>query len=104
MDLHPGHIAVKAPSLDAQPELRLLTELPPWHLVFVENLLDTIFRRRPPHYWPRYPNADFWSDVFVPRGISWTPMRQSVLAHALLILAIYGLSTAWFLDRQQHPA
>src|SRR6185369_17421084 len=80
----PGENSVPVRSLASEPDLRLLTELPSWHRVFFENLADTLFRRRPQRYWARYPNAEFWPDVFVQRGVMWSRMRQSGLAHVLV--------------------
>lgn len=103
MASHPGEILVRSKSLAAEPELRLLTELRPWHRVFFENLGDTILRRRTSHYWARYPNSEFWPDVFVQSGVSWKRMRLSALGHVLFVLVIYGLSTIWLFDQKIHP-
>ena len=103
MVLGPGEKTVVASSPASEPELRLLTELRPWHQVFFENLADTLLRRTTPHYWSRYPNADFWPDVFVQRGVTWSRMRQSGLAHVMALLVIYGFSTVWVSDHQRHP-
>src|SRR5215813_6653 len=85
-------------ALEDEVELNLLAELRPWPKVFAENLTDTLLRRKPPHYFSRYRPADFWSDVFVPAGVPWARMRQSVLVHVFIVLSIYGLTKAWILD------
>jgi TonB family protein len=87
----------------AEPELRLLVELAPWRRAFLENVRDTLPRRKSAQYRLRYPNAEFWPDVFVSRGVAWPKMRLSGLGHVLLLLAIYGLSTVWMADQSRHP-
>jgi TonB family protein len=84
-------------------DLCLLIELPPWRRVFFENLRDTLLGRTVQLGFNRYPPAQFWPDVFVQRGVSWARMRQSLLGHAFVVLAVYGLVSAWITDRRLHP-
>src|SRR5581483_1287081 len=78
---------------------RLLTELEPWHHVFFRNLGDLLFLRGQPAPLIAARTAPFWPDVFVTRGLPTRALTQSGLGHVLVLLAIYGISTAWFSSR-----
>ena len=80
------------------PELRLLTELEPGHRVFLENLGDFLLFRRPPEVRITARPATFWPDVFVDTRIGRRSLLQSAGWHVLLVLAIYGITTAWTPD------
>jgi TonB family protein len=87
-----------------EPQLNLLTELRPWGEVFRENLVDTLLLREPPRVWTMSRPAKFWSDVFVPSGIPWSRMRQSMFLHLLVAVCLWAGSDLW--DRmlqQQTP-
>jgi len=86
----------------AEPQLRLLTELPPWHQVFLENLRDKILRRDVPRIWAKYPAGKFWSDVFVPTGIPWGRMTESGVLHVLAILMLITFTHLYFALEAQH--
>src|SRR5437868_10871005 len=72
---------------------RLLTELEPWHQVFLRNLGD-LFRKPPPITTTARP-APFWPDVFVHFPLPRRGLAQSALFHIFVIVALYGLNTAW---------
>src|SRR5512140_3124337 len=74
----------------AEPELRLLTELSPWHRELRENLFDTLLRRRPERVWTTSPPGKFWPDVFVPTGIPWMRMCHSASLHVLALALLIG--------------
>src|SRR5581483_4379878 len=84
----------------AEPELRLLTELSPWHREFLENLADTLLRRRPERVWTTSPPAKFWPDVFVPGDFPWARMCHSASLH-VLALALLIAVTHLFIAVQQ---
>ena len=88
-------IVCPVPDLDPERGLRLLVEPRPRLEIFFENLGDFLLRRRPPRYWSRYPAADFWGDVFVPQGITWSRNTPVIPAHLFFVLCIYGLTDAW---------
>lgn len=78
---------------DGYAELNLLVHLEPRHRVFFGNLAYHL------HFSPpktaldlTSEPADFWPDVFVPRHLPVGALRQSVLYHAFIIVALWGLS------------
>ena len=82
---------------------RLLLQLPPWHRVFLGNLADLLLRRR-----PRLPvmtsrPAPFWADVFTPTALPLRGFRQSLLYHAFIVTAIWGLSQTWLSRPRPQP-
>lgn len=84
----------------AEPELRLLTELSPWHREFLENVADSLHRRQPERVWTTSPPGKFWPDVFVPTGIPWLRMGHSASIHVLAVALLIGV-THLFLMLQQ---
>ncbi|MGZ4814955.1 MAG: energy transducer TonB [Terriglobales bacterium] len=86
----------------AEPQLRLLTELPPWRRVFVQNLHDKLLRREVPRIWVKYPPAKFWGDVFVPTGFPWLRMTESGVLHVLAVLMLVTFTDLYFSLQQQH--
>ena len=80
-------------TLQAEPVLRLVVELPSRRRVFFGNLRDLIFPRRLPKLELRSAPAPFWPDVFVKRGLPWLRFLEStfyhVIALALLIAAAH---------------
>src|SRR5438445_2050579 len=84
-------------SLPADHELRFLVELPPWHQVFLNNLLD-LFRPEPPQAWMTAAPGVYWPDAMVNRPPAWNCLRVSFLGHILVALAILWLNLLW-LDR-----
>jgi TonB family protein len=86
--------AVRAPQFLIEPE--------PWLRIFVRNLGD-LFRPAPPALWLTSRPAAYWPDAQVNRPVSWRTLRQSILAHALLILSVYGLHLLWLTQPQVLP-
>ena len=75
---------------------RFLPESDPWHRVFGRNLADLLPWRRPKPLELTSAPAAFWPDVFVSTRVSWGSLRQSVLYHAFVVTAIWGLwQTYW---------
>ncbi|HVY92938.1 MAG TPA: hypothetical protein VHA14_09325, partial [Bryobacteraceae bacterium] len=85
----------------AEPQLRLLTELPPRSRVFFENLRDKLLRREIPRIWAKYPPGRFWGDVFVPTGFPWLRMSESVVLHVLAVLMLVTFTDLYFTLAQQ---
>lgn len=78
--------AVRAPQFLIEPE--------PWLRLFLRNFVD-LFRAAPPQLWLTSRPATYWPDALVNRPISWRTLRQSILAHILLGLSVYGLHLLW---------
>ena len=85
----------------AEPHLRLLTELPPWHTVFLHNLRDNFLGRDLPRVWAKYPPSKFWGDVFVPTGFPWLRMTESGVLHILAVLMLVTFTRLYFSLEQQ---
>src|ERR1700757_1011321 len=68
----------------------LLVELEPWHRVFLSNLADFLFRRRPAR--ANYHTAAFWSDVFVSQRLPWSRFIESLLYHCLAVQLLWASS------------
>src|SRR5512146_677484 len=92
MASHPGEIRCPVPSLDPEPELRLLVELEPRGDVFFENV-GHLFKH-PDRYYKNFPQAKFWSDVFVPAGLPWGRLLESWALHGLAIIALITVTNA----------
>jgi len=86
---------LKQQAFPRTPELRLLTELEPGHRVFLRNLGDLLFFRRPDAVYITAHPAPFWPDVFVETRVGRRSLLQSGLWHVLLVLSIYGITSAW---------
>lgn len=78
---------------------QFLVEPEPWLRIFSRNLGD-LFRRQPPQVWLTSPAGEYWPDALVNRPVAWSRMRQSLVAHTLLVLAVYWLTLLW-LNRPQ---
>src|SRR5689334_22739806 len=89
---HPVENSCPVPSLDLEPELRLLIDLEPRGDVFFENV-GYLFHK-PRTVRTSSPPAKFWSDVFVPTGLPWGRMAESVVLHVLIAVAIFTVSDA----------
>ncbi len=75
---------------------RFLPESDPWHRVFGRNVADLLPWRRPKPLELTSAPAAFWPDVFVSTRVSWGSLRQSVLYHAFVVTAFWGLwQTYW---------
>ena len=75
---------------------RLLPESDPWHRVFGRNLADLVLARHPEPLEMSSAPAAYWPDVFVSTRVSWGSFRQSVLYHAFVVVAIWGMwHTYW---------
>jgi len=93
MAAHPGENMCPVPSLDPEPELRLLVDLEPRGDVFFENV--GYFFHKPRGVRTSSPPAPFWSDVFVPTGLPWGRMAESIILQVLVGIAIFTVSNAW---------
>jgi TonB family protein len=92
MAFYPGENRRPVPSLDPEPELRLLLELEPRGKAFIENV--ACFFRRPRMVSTPSPPAKFWPDVFVPAGSPWGRVAESLLLQTLGVLALITVSNA----------
>ena len=79
--------------------LHLLIEPEPWVRIFLRNIAD-LFRAGPPPVWVSSLPGEYWADALVNRPVAWRAVRQSVLGHTLVIVAVYSLNLAW-LNRPQ---
>jgi TonB family protein len=82
--------------------LELLIEPEPWLRIFLRNIAD-LFRPAPPPAWITSLPGEYWADALVHRPVAWKSARQSVLAHALLFLSVYGLHLLWLNQPQVLP-
>jgi TonB family protein len=82
--------------------LHLVIEPEPWVRIFLRNIAD-LFRAAPPPVWVSSPPAEYWADALVNRPVAWRAVRQSVLGHALVIVAVYSLNLAWLNQPQVLP-
>src|SRR5581483_2586103 len=95
-------VMVSAPfqAANSSPEVpRLLLELEARHRVFAGNIADFLLRRGPR---PQRTDAaePFWPDVFVPQKVPVAALRQSMLWHVFVIVAVWGFTVTW-LNRPQ---
>ena len=88
----PGENRCPVPSLDTEPELRLLIELEPRGNVFFENLGYAF--RKPRGVWTSSPPAKFWTDVFVPESLPWGRIAESIALHVLVVIAAITVGDA----------
>jgi hypothetical protein len=82
--------------------LCLLIEPEPWLRIFLRNIAD-LFRPAPPPAWITSLPGQYWADALVNRPVSWRTLRQSVLAHTLLAVSVYGLHLLWLNQPQLLP-
>ena len=78
---------------------KLLVEREPAYRVFFCNLNDLV---RPPRTAPlklTSAPAPFWPDVFVPARLPWERFLQSMVVHAVMIMALGGLLEFWLSQR-----
>jgi TonB family protein len=72
---------------------RLVIELEPWSRAFFRNLADTL---RP---WGTKsaltPTANYWPDVFVNQRLPFTALRQSLLYHIFVVVAVWGFTVTY---------
>jgi TonB family protein len=71
-----------------------LLEPEPWLKNFLRNLAD-VFRPAPPPPQLSSRPGRYWPDALVNRPVPWRAMRQSYLAHILVVLSGYGLNLLW---------
>jgi TonB family protein len=82
--------------------LHLLIEPEPWVRIFLRNIAD-LFRAGPPPVWVSSLPGEYWADALVNRPVAWRTLRQSVLGHTLVIVAVYWLNLAWLNQPQILP-
>ncbi|HYL13082.1 MAG TPA: TonB family protein [Terriglobales bacterium] len=87
----------------APPPPRFVVELDPAHRVFLRNLGDLLFFRRPPRVSVTSRPAAFWPDVFVPSRTPWWPFLESILWHVFAAAAVWALAQGWALQQQSLP-
>ena len=78
--------------IKADPRLKLLFELEPRYIAFLDNIADLL---SPPKFPPlnlTSPPGDFWPDVFVQTSKPWRSFQESVIWHFVAIIAIWTLS------------
>src|ERR1700742_744896 len=101
--MHSGTKAVYEETLTATVRApQFLIEPEPWLRLFLRNLGD-LFRPAPPALWLTSRPAAYWPDALVNRPVSWRTLRQSILAHILLGLSVYGLHLLWLNQPQVLP-
>lgn len=98
--------AKKALSNEAFPAsdagLHFVLEPEPWLRIFKRNIGD-LFRKGPPPVWISAAPGEYWPDALVHRPVAWKAARQSFLAHALIIVAVYAINLAWLNQPQVLP-
>ena len=78
------------------PRLRLLIDWEPRRRVFFENLTDLVLRRPMPHVTITSKPARFWTDVFVPSGVSWAAFMEAAVVQLLVVvLFVWSQSRVW---------
>ena len=77
---------------------KFVVELEPWGHTFLRNLREGIVPPPAIHY--GYPTTGGWPDVLVDSPLPWRSVSQSILYHAFVFLAIYGVSVSWFFGMQ----
>src|SRR5580765_6989680 len=82
--------------------LHLLIEPEPWVRIFLRNIAD-LFRAGAPPVWVSSLPGEYWADALVNRPVAWRTLRQSVLGHTLVIVAVYWLNLAWLNQPQILP-
>src|SRR3954468_9253217 len=92
MAFHPGENRSPVPSLDTEPELRLVINLEPRRTAFVANVGCVVRKARTVR--ATSPPAKFWTDVFVPSGLPWGRMAESLALHLLAVVAVITVSNA----------
>ena len=70
--------------------LKFVVEHDPWVRTFLRNLVDLFLPAPPPPPLTARP-AKYWADAWVERPVAWSGIARSAVAHALLIVALYGL-------------
>jgi TonB family protein len=85
----------------AEPQLRLLVELPSRRSVFFRNLHDLVVSSPEPQLELRSAPAPFWHDVFVKSGLPWLSFLESCAYHVIAAVLLIGLSR--FLALQPRP-
>jgi TonB family protein len=97
-----GESRIRTSPRAAEPQLRLLVELPSRREAFLENLRDTLLRREGPRVLATSAPGKFWPDVFVPGGIAWRRMAQSGVLHVLAVLAVVAITHLYLrIDQQE---
>src|ERR1700745_3195078 len=90
------NISVHVESKPAPERVRppqFLVELEPWGKGLLQNIGDTLLRRRPAPLPLSSPPAPFWPDVFVTRRLPWKAFAESLLYHGILLVLGWGMST-----------
>ncbi|MBZ5704484.1 MAG: TonB family protein [Acidobacteriia bacterium] len=70
----------------------LLVQLEPWSKVFLRNLADLVWPRRPSPLFLSSPPGPFWPDVFVPARLPWRRFLESAFYHVAVVAAVWALS------------
>src|SRR6266849_1467973 len=85
------------------PEFLFQTAPEPWFRNFLQNLRD-LFRRTEQNALPlESAPADFWTDVFVDRGLPWRRFLQSGAYHILALALILGMTRFFALQPRVMP-
>ena len=71
---------------------KLLVEWPPAREVFLQNLLDLLFRREPAPIHISAAPGEFWPDVFVDQRLPWRRLAGSGLYHLVAAALVYFIT------------
>jgi len=86
----------------ADPRLRLLIELEPRHEAFFSNLADAFSREPALSLKLTSAPGEFWHDVFVPSGLPWGSIKESLLWHFVVVAASWALMQSWATRPRPH--
>jgi hypothetical protein len=87
--------------IKADPRLKLLFELEPRYIVFLDNLADLLSPPKLPPLELTSPPGEFWPDVFQPTQMPWRSFQESVIWHLVAVVAIWSLAgKGWILHRE----
>ena len=78
--------------IKADPRLKLLFELEPRYIAFLDNIADLLSPPKLPPLNLTSPPGEFWPDVFVQTQKPWRSFQESVIWHFVAIIAIWTLS------------
>src|SRR5215469_15593716 len=103
MDKGLGLLSPETPAIaiKADPRLKLLFELEPRYIVFLDNLADLLSPPKLPPLELTSPPGEFWPDVFPSTQMPWRSFQESVIWHLVAIVVVWSLAgKGWTLRRE----